>query len=167
MRERFFDDGSFPPLAEVCSAVAKAKKKPEEQRPAPFANKTQPYVHLSVVNYGKRLCTWLHNVMLEAEAPTTEQLGVLRRVSDRVLVEFRLEKEGILLPKDHPDRLAAERPLLGFCHGCPGTGKSRVITWIHRMFKEAPGWKHEDEFMFVAFQNRVAHAMGGRASRVC
>ena len=54
-----------------------------------------------------------------------------------------------------------ERPLLGFCHGSPGTGKSRVIKWIRRMFEEAMGWKHEDEFLCVAFQNRVAHAMGG------
>ena len=29
------------------------------------------------------------------------------------------------------------------------------------MFLEAVGWKHEDEFLCVAFQNRVAHAMEG------
>ena len=97
----------------------------------------------------------------EAEAPTTEQFGLLTRVSDRVLLEFRLEKEGILFSKGHPEREAAERPLLGFCHGSPGTGKSRAIKWIRRMFMEALGWRHEDEFLCVAFQNRVAHAMGG------
>ena len=29
------------------------------------------------------------------------------------------------------------------------------------MFMEALGWQHGDEFLCVAFQNRVAHAMGG------
>ena len=82
-------------------------------------------------------------------------------MSKRILVEFSLEKEGILLPKDDPDREEREQPLLSFCHGSPGTGKSRVIKWVRRMFEEALGWNHEDEFLCVAFQNRVAHAMGG------
>ena len=29
------------------------------------------------------------------------------------------------------------------------------------MFEEALGWQHRDEFLCAAFQNRVAHAMGG------
>ena len=160
VEERFFDDGSVPPQAEIRKAVAKAKKL-DEQRPSPFAGKTQPFTHLSVVNYGQRLQNWLDAVKLEDEAPTTQQLGVLQRVSDRVLLEFELEKEGLLLPKGHPERCAAEQPLLGFCHGCPGTGKSRLIKWIRRLFIEALGWQHEDEFLCVAFQNRVAHAMEG------
>ena len=36
-----------------------------------------------------------------------------------------------------------------------------MIRWITRLFTEALEWKHEDEFLCVAFQNRVAHAMGG------
>ena len=32
------------------------------------------------------------------------------------------------------------------------------------MFHEALGWIHQDEFICVAFQNRVAHAMGGNTS---
>ena len=31
------------------------------------------------------------------------------------------------------------------------------------MFKEAMGWEHGTHFHCVAFQNRVAHAMGGLA----
>ena len=72
-----------------------------------------------------------------------------------------MEHEGITLPRSHPQRTKAEQPLLGFCHGSPGTGKSRVISWITCMFVEALGWQDEDEFLCVAFQNRVAHAMGG------
>ena len=49
----------------------------------------------------------------------------------------------------------------GCVHGEPGTGKSRVIGWITRLFTEAMGWTHGVEFLSVAFQNRVAYAMGG------
>ena len=41
------------------------------------------------------------------------------------------------------------------------TGKSVVIRWLREFFEDALGWSHGEEFMCVAFQNRVAHAMGG------
>ena len=104
--------------------------------------------------------TTSETVLQEDEAPTAEQLFVPNRVADRVLEDSRLEKEWVLLAKTHPERTKAEEPLLAFCHGSPGTGKSRVIKWVTRMFVEALGWQHEDEFLCVAFQNRVAHAMG-------
>ena len=118
-------------------------------------------MQLTVVDYGRRLEEWLRALQSEAEVPTSEQFHVLRTVKERLLLEFRLEKEGSLRPKGHPVREVEEQPLLVFCHGSPGAGKSRVINWICRMFKEALGWKHEDEFLCVAFQNRVAQAMGG------
>ena len=46
-------------------------------------------------------------------------------------------------------------------HGPPGTGKSKLISWVRRMFEQALEWQHEEDFLCVAFQNRVAHAMGG------
>ena len=39
--------------------------------------------------------------------------------------------------------------------------KSRLIYWIRRLFTEALEWKHGEQFLCVAFQNRVAHAMDG------
>ena len=151
MNEVTFKKGHFPDQKNIKAALLQAKS-PAEDRPAPFAGKTQPYVTLSVTNYQKRVEDWLDGVMLEKEKPTTEQFNVLRTIADRILTEFRLEKEG---------RKGEDRPLLGFCHGPPGTGKSRAIKWIRRLFLEAVGWKHEDEFLCVAFQNRVAHAMEG------
>ena len=121
IHERFFDDGSFPPIKEVKTAVAQAKN-PLEERPAPFAGKTLPTTSLSTIAYGQRLSAWLDRVKQEDEAPTAEQLAVFHRVSERVLQEFRLEHEGLLLPKALPERTKAEAPLLGFCHGSPGTG---------------------------------------------
>ena len=138
IEERFFDDGSFPPLKDVKAAVSAAKN-PTEARPAPFRGKTLPSATLTTIAYGERLSTWLARVQVEDEAPTTEQMAVLQRVTERVLEEFRLEHEGLLLPKSHPERTKAEQPLLGFVHGAPGTGKSRVIRWVTRMFEEALG----------------------------
>ena len=155
MRERFFNDGSFPPRHELRVAVQQAKKA-DEPRPAPFEGKTRPFAHLSITNYEKRMHDWLEALHQEDETPTTEQFSMLRRVSQRVLVEYHLEKEGSMQGRAHPDRRHLEQPLLAFCHGCPGTGKSRLIKWIRRMFMEALGWQHENEFLCVAFQNRVA-----------
>ena len=157
--ERFFD-GTFPPLKEMKKAVTIAKH-PQEDRPAPFQNKTLPSAALTTIAYGRLLAKWLDEVQQEDETPTAEQLRILQRVAERVLAEFRLEHEGLLLPKAHPERTNAEAPLLGLCHGSLGTGNSRVIKWVTRMFVEALGWQHEDEILCVAFQNRVAHAMGG------
>ncbi len=86
--------------------------------------------------------------------PTKEQMAVLVKVRDRVLTEFRLWREGCDL--DGSERMQEDEPLRGLVHGLPGTGKSRVILFIRRFFVEALGWEHGVEFVFVAFQNRVA-----------
>jgi hypothetical protein len=85
---------------------------------------------------------------------------ILHQVRDRILTEILLYKEGSYLRKGAPE-LDKEEPLRGFIHGKPDTGKIRVILWIRRLFVEALGWEHGVEFVFVAFQNRVAYAMGG------
>ena len=54
-----------------------------------------------------------------------------------------------------------EEPLRGLAHGPPGTGKSELIKWLVRMFEEVMEWKHGVQFLCVAFQNKVAHAMRG------
>ena len=54
-----------------------------------------------------------------------------------------------------------EEPMRGLIHGFPGTGKSKVIQWIIRLFTEVMEWTHAVEFKCVAFQNRVAWAMRG------
>ena len=72
--------------------------------------------------------------------------------------------EGSELRRKHQPELFTmdkEEPVRGLIHGFPGTGKSEVIQWIRRIFIEAMGWEHGVQFLCVAFQNTVAHAMHG------
>ena len=91
------------------------------------------------------------------DTPTEEQYEVLCRVRDRVKAE-REREEGSRRQGTSTDD---SEPLRGLVHGLPGTGKSKVIFFIRRFFEEALGWKHGNEFLFVAYQNTVAHAMAG------
>ena len=102
--ERFFDDGIIPPLKDVKKAVTLAKN-PLEERPAPFQGNPMslPSAALTTIAYGQCLTAWLDRVKQEDDAPTAEQLAILYRVAERVLQEFRLEHEGMLLPKTHPE----------------------------------------------------------------
>ena len=144
IQERFFDDGSFPPLKEV-KAAEKSAKNPLEERSAPFQGKTLPSSTLTSIAYGRRLSAWLERVQMEAEAPTTEQLAVLDRVAERVLEEFRVEHEGLALAKGHPQRTKAEASQLGFCHAV-------LLFYIRRPVLRRPPqsallnkWHCEDE----------------------
>ena len=148
------------PLKEVQQAERQAKHPPVE-RVSPFEGKTKPWALWSEKDVGSRMRAWLDAVQHELEPPTKEQLQVLKTVGARVLTEIRA-LNCLASPKTRPHGDKDEEPILGFVHGSPGTGKSRVIQWVCRMFREAFEWTHEEEFLCVAFQNKVAHAMGGR-----
>ena len=120
-----------------------------------------PHCELSVIDYSQRMDEWFAALLKETMRPAQEDAEILRAIMKRVLDEFQLEKEGCDLPKAHANRQVREEPMRGFIHGPPGTGKSRLIYWIRRLFTEALGWEHGVQFLCVAFQNRVAHAMGG------
>ena len=66
-----------------------------------------------------------------------EQLSILNRVSDRLLEEFRLEKEGLLLHKTDPERAKSEQPLLGFCHVQHSNSQRRLRMQQPPMLVEA------------------------------
>ena len=85
VHEPRFDDGRFPPLETAFKAAQELIKKTEE-RPAPFEGKTEPFAHVSVVEYGRKLDTWFASLPFEknektgvAEPPTQEQMRVLER----------------------------------------------------------------------------------------
>ena len=52
-------------------------------------------------------------------------------------------------------------PMFDIIHGYPGTGKSRVITWLRELMQEGLGWKHGIEFVCLAFQNAMAALIDG------
>ena len=120
-----------------------------------------PHCELSVIDYSQRMDEWFAALLKDTMRPAQEDAEILRAIMKRVLDEFQLEKEGCDLPRAHANRQVREEPMRGFIHGPPGTGKSRLIYWIRRLFTEALGWEHGKQFLCVAFQNRVAHAMGG------
>jgi len=160
--ERFFDDGTFPETDTALKAAQEAMKL-DDERPQAFKERTQPYAHLTVREYGARINDWFDRVAAEAEPPTTEQTALLRRVAARILREFAEEKIGDRAAEElHAlDLEAEEEPVRALVHGPPGTGKSRAIKFIRRLFEEALGWQHGVEFICVAFQNRMAAAIGG------
>ena len=164
IHEDFCDDGDFPDYNEAKRSAAKASKR-DDPRPAPYAGATMPNTKVSYVRYAKRLQDWFYKIEhLEEKPPNPEQLAVLHAVEERLLDEIELENESPFLRKRRqwtktPD--PREEAFKGFVHGLPGTGKSRVIQWIIRMFVEARGFTNGVEFVCVAFQNRVAHTMNG------
>ena len=127
IRERFFDDGAFPPVEESKKAFAEAKKE-SDARPAPFAGRTSPLVSLSVTDYGQRLEHWMEKLLREPMTPEAEDLEILRAVVARIKVGFQLEKEGCDLPKGHGDRGKLEEPLRGLTHG--PRAPARVVSFI-------------------------------------
>jgi hypothetical protein len=157
IEERFFDDGSVP-APDGLKKAAKMKAA-DEKRPEPFQGKTLPHAELTVHEYGLQINEWFARVTREKKAPNREQLVLLERVRERVLLELRLFKEGDGLNRGNGGD--DEEPLRAIIHGAPGTGKSALIQWMRRFFSAALGWEHGVEFMCVAFQNRVVHAMDG------
>ena len=77
--------------------------------------------------------------MARARIPLGQVFSVcrfgLRRIRDRVLLEYGIEKEG----RD-TRRECDEEPLHGLVHGPPGSGKSELFKYIRRSFEEARGW---------------------------
>ena len=164
VKEEFYDDGRFPPAEEVLKAAREAVKD-EAERPAPLDGRTPASAQYSRIDCEKQFNAWFVLLQADKEPPNTEQLAVLHAVRDRILQEIVLSREGPGIWKKLRATSTAdprEEPLRALCHGFPGTGKSRVIKWIIRLFTEALNWTNGAEFQCVAFQNTVAYAMGGQ-----
>ena len=73
IRERNFDDGTFPPQQETKKALERARKL-DEARPAPFQGRTEPFASYSVTDYGALLEEWFIKIQAEEEKPTSEQM---------------------------------------------------------------------------------------------
>ena len=162
-QEVFFDDGSFPSSADAKAAAAEALKE-QIERVAPFVEGTEPYSSYTVINYGKLIDEWFAKLSKEELQPNPQQMAVLQDVKIRILLEKEMQNEGPWIQRSNKRKKIEdprEEPRRGLIHGVPGTGKSEVIKWLCRLFTEGLGWEHGDQFLCLAFQNRVAFKMGG------
>ena len=158
-----FDGDFFPDALEAKQSATQAAKR-DDPRPAPYAGAMLPETCVSYKRYADKLDEWFEKINKEKEPPNPEQLNVLHKVERRLLDEIELDNAFPLLKKQRKLEKtsdAREEALRGFVHGLPGTGKSRVIKWVIRMFTEAMAFTNGVEFVCVAFQNRVAHTMHG------
>ena len=140
--------------------------KQDSERLMPFVAATSPCAFSRIVDYQRRFDAWFEKLMTEKEEPNHQQLHILYTVRGRLLIELALEKEGSELRRKHQPHLFAtvrEEPMRALIHGLPGTGKSRVVKWTQRLLTEGMQWNNGVHFLYVAFQNRVAYAMGGCA----
>jgi len=152
-------DGTTGKIDEVASGGQFEKKKIHKDWHVRDINK-MPYTSQLLAQF--RGGSYEYSMRIEKHVPTKEQMLVLEKVRDRVLLEFRRWKESDMVKGlPYEERQKLEDPLRGLVHGLPGTGKSKVIQFIRRFFVEALGWEYGVDFIFVAFQNRVAYAMGG------
>ena len=95
-KEMFFGGASWPrttdmsqpwPETEIAIQAAKKALTLDDKRPQPFEGKTEPYAHLTCVDYEARMQDWMTRVRKEKIAPTWEQMQVILRVKSRLLRE--------------------------------------------------------------------------------
>ena len=129
-RKFLFDDGSFPPSKEAKEA-ANAALKDEIERIEPFAEGTEPYSNITVINYGRLIDEWFDKLYAEKLQPNEEQMATLQAVQQRVLLETELQNESPWIQRSNLRRRIEdphEEPMRGLILGFPSTGKSEVIT---------------------------------------
>jgi hypothetical protein len=86
--------------------------------------------------------------------PDAQQLRIIDVVIERLVLEANEEEQ------DAVGRNDAE-PTRMFVHGLPGSGKSRIITWLQTLFTEVLGWTSGVEFQTAAPMNSMAALVKG------
>ena len=99
------------------------------------------------------LDTVLKDICAREQAPNSEQYRLLETFVQRM-------KKEILEDLAHVERGKSD-PMFDIVHGYPGTGKSRVISWLRELMQEGLGWEHGNQFVCLAFQNAMAALIDG------
>ena len=125
-----------------------------ESVPGPYTGESAARAFLYPRDAVVSLDAWLANLKMEKLAPNTEQMEFIQHVAERVKIEAREEAACAA-------KTGRSEPLLDLLHGYPGTGKSKVLHWLRRLFEDALGWTHGVHFQYLAFQNAMASDIGG------
>ena len=133
-------------------AARRVTKDAEEDHP--YCGKSNPKAELYGSVSPTVLETWFESLAREEEPPTAEQIAFLRAVAQRIRDEAWGEQ--------HDKRKDVQsEPMFDVVHGVPGAGKSRLITWLRRMFEEVMHWQHGVQFVCLAYQNAMAAHING------
>ena len=153
--EHDFQDADFP-SAQAAKKSAEEATKEDVERPKPYTGATE--ASTTVHDYARRedLFDFLKELDDRTGEPTPnrQQRAVLEDVAERLIQEAH-----DYTAQEHVSQV--REPLRGLCHGLPGTGKTEVIKWIRELFEHKMCWNHGREFIFVAFQNKMASLING------
>jgi hypothetical protein len=121
---------------------------------APFNEERHASATWLSLNIHTNLDVILDEIQNRKEKPSQEQLNVLKHFVQRLKLEL-LEARSNRVNAD------AQDPLFDLVHGLPGTGKSRVISWLREIMERGLGWTHGVQFVCLAFQNTMAAQING------
>ena len=134
---------------EHLTAKRTAKRASTSSYTAPFQEARNAAASWHPADGGKCLDDVLHSIQKEAQPPNTQQLAFLKHLVSRLKAE-------ILEMQQRTTEDSLEEPLLDLIHGFPGTGKSKLISWMRALMEQGLGWEHGVQFVCLAFQNAMA-----------
>ena len=91
---------------------------------------------------------WRQQLFAGDVVPNSKQQTILEAVHARCVHE-------------HARATQEEPPFLKLIHGLPGSGKSKLLTWIRSYFEDVWHWEDGREFVFLAPLNSMACNIGG------
>ena len=140
---------------EHCRMLGTQDKKSGSKVLAGSVQQKKSTVEIYQGNVEARYKTWLAEITAGQKHPTAEQMAVLDRAHRRYMVEFQEEACNSI------NGVGCEEPLLELIHGLPGSGKSTLIGWLCKYFKDVWWWEHEIHFVCLAPMNGMASNIGG------
>ena len=121
---------------------------------APFDEERHAAASLISSNHLTTIDAVLAETKQRHPKPSTEQLSILEHFVERMKLE-RLEARLNSINRNSQD------PLFALIHGLPGTGKSRLISWVRELMERGLGWTHGVQFVCLAVQNAMAAQING------
>lgn len=129
-----------------------------EEATAAAADTGAVYWKLHQESSAATVAAWFAELKQAPARPTAEQLRILHAVRACCEVEAEEVRQDLI-----NQAAAAHEPLRALVHGMPGTGKSQVIKRLRDFWENALGWRHAEQFVFLASMDTMAALIGGRS----